>query len=319
MARVSRNASIPYRPYSRPTPEYLKPPQGACGSSVMPLITTRPDRICDATRRARWRSVPEDRGVETIFRVVGDPDRLVLGVIRDDTQHGAENLFLGDRHPVRHVDEHRGLHEVTRVETVRMTLATREHLRTFLDALADIRLHALVLLLRHHRSDGRLGISRIPDGKRAHGVAYAPFYVVEPTVGHEETRSRRAGLSAVQKGHEERRWNRLIERGIIEQNRGRFAAQFERDALHGRGTIAHDLLADAHRAGEGDLVDVRITHELRAHHVSTADHDVAHALGELGRVDTFDHHLRLQRAQLTRLEDDGTTGGHGGCQLEANK
>src|SRR6202030_361670 len=25
MARVSRNASIPYRPYSRPTPEYLNP------------------------------------------------------------------------------------------------------------------------------------------------------------------------------------------------------------------------------------------------------------------------------------------------------
>src|SRR5580704_14755230 len=58
MARGSRNASIPYRPYSRPTPEYLNPPQGACGSSVMPLITTRPARICEATRCARWRSVP---------------------------------------------------------------------------------------------------------------------------------------------------------------------------------------------------------------------------------------------------------------------
>jgi len=42
IARVSTNASIPYLPYSRPTPEYLNPPQGACGSSVMLLITTRP-------------------------------------------------------------------------------------------------------------------------------------------------------------------------------------------------------------------------------------------------------------------------------------
>src|SRR4029077_790773 len=58
MARVSRNASIPYRPYSRPTPEYLNPPQGACGSSVMLLITMRPDRIWEATRRARATSVP---------------------------------------------------------------------------------------------------------------------------------------------------------------------------------------------------------------------------------------------------------------------
>ncbi len=44
IARVSTNASIPYLPYSRPTPEYLNPPQGACGSSVIPLITTRPAR-----------------------------------------------------------------------------------------------------------------------------------------------------------------------------------------------------------------------------------------------------------------------------------
>jgi hypothetical protein len=55
----SRNASIPYGPYSRPTPENLKPPQGACGSSVMLLISTRPARICDATRRARSRSVAD--------------------------------------------------------------------------------------------------------------------------------------------------------------------------------------------------------------------------------------------------------------------
>jgi hypothetical protein len=53
IARVSRNASMPYWPYSRPTPEYLNPPQGACGSSVMPLITTRPARNREATRRAR--------------------------------------------------------------------------------------------------------------------------------------------------------------------------------------------------------------------------------------------------------------------------
>src|ERR1700738_987568 len=69
----------------------------------------------------------EDGGVETILRVVGDPDRLLLGVIRDDTQHGAKNLFTGDRHVVLHVHEHRGLHEVTGFETVRMALATREH------------------------------------------------------------------------------------------------------------------------------------------------------------------------------------------------
>ena len=117
MARGSRNASIPYRPYSRPTPEYLNPPQGACGSSVMPLITTRPARNCEATRRARWRSVPRTAAWRPYLRVVGDADRLLLGVVSDDTEHGAENLFPGDRHVVLHVDKHRGLHEVTRFKT----------------------------------------------------------------------------------------------------------------------------------------------------------------------------------------------------------
>ena len=58
IALGSRNASIPYVPNSRPTPESLNPPNGACWSSSRPLIATRPAKIWDATRRARCRSVP---------------------------------------------------------------------------------------------------------------------------------------------------------------------------------------------------------------------------------------------------------------------
>src|SRR5579863_5570528 len=90
---------------------------------------------------------PEDGGVEAIFRVVGDPDRLVLGVVSDDGQYRAEDLLLGDRHVVLHVDKNRGFHEVTRLEAFRMTLAADEDLSAFLDALADIRLYAFVLFL----------------------------------------------------------------------------------------------------------------------------------------------------------------------------
>src|ERR1700681_3774787 len=128
----------------------------------------------------RAREVSAENGrVQTVLGIVGDPDRLLLGVIRDDTQHGTENLFLSDRHVVLHVDEHRRLHEASRLETVRVTLATGEHLRTFLDALADTRLHALVLLLGHHRSYSRLGISRIADDEIVHGFPYRPLHIAE--------------------------------------------------------------------------------------------------------------------------------------------
>src|SRR6266849_4614824 len=118
MARVSRNASIPYRPYSRPTPEYLNPPQGACGSSVMPLITTRPARICEATRRARWRSVPRTAAwrpyLESLaIRIASSSESYAM------THSTGPKIFLGDRHVVLHVHKHRGLHEEAGVETVR--------------------------------------------------------------------------------------------------------------------------------------------------------------------------------------------------------
>src|SRR3984893_18585344 len=103
-----------------------------------------------------------------------------------------------------------------------MTLPTRENLRAFFAAFADVRLYAFVLFLRHHRSHGGLGLSWIADCKRAHRGAYSPLYFVEPTVRHQEARPRSAGLSAVHKGQDESRRNRLVESCTIHQERGRF-------------------------------------------------------------------------------------------------
>src|SRR4029077_20612508 len=77
----------------------------------------------------------DNGGMKTIFRVVSDSDRIVLRVVCDDTEHGAENLFLRDCHVVLHVDEHRGFHEVARFETFWMTLATNQHPGPFLNTL----------------------------------------------------------------------------------------------------------------------------------------------------------------------------------------
>ena len=82
-------------------------------------------------------------------------------------------------------------------------------------------------------------------------------------------------MTAVQEGHDERRRDRLVERGIIEQDGGRLAAQLERDALHGRRAVAHDSLAHGHRAGERDLRDVGVAHELGADDCAEARDHVA--------------------------------------------
>src|SRR5579862_7909315 len=66
---------------------------------------------------------PQDGGVETVLGVVGNADGFFLRVVGDDTQNGAENLFLGNRHVILHIDEHRGLHEITCFETLRVSFS----------------------------------------------------------------------------------------------------------------------------------------------------------------------------------------------------
>src|SRR5262249_16633117 len=56
---------------------------------------------------------------QPIHRVVGDRDRIVLGVIRDDAQHRPEDLLLRDRHLVVDVSEHCGLYEEAAVQAFR--------------------------------------------------------------------------------------------------------------------------------------------------------------------------------------------------------
>ncbi len=52
---------------------------------------------------------PEHGGVQTIFGIIGDADRLFLCVISYDTKDGAKNLFLCDCHIVSYVSGNVGL------------------------------------------------------------------------------------------------------------------------------------------------------------------------------------------------------------------
>src|SRR4029077_15231202 len=106
-------------------------------------------------------------GVQAIAGIVGNPDGILVIVIGDDTEDGAENLFPGDRHVVLHIDEHRGLDEVARFETFRTALTADQHFGAFFYAFADVGLHAVRLLLPPHRSHGGFWIGRIPHRKCA--------------------------------------------------------------------------------------------------------------------------------------------------------
>jgi hypothetical protein len=135
----------------------------------------------------------------------------------------------------------------------------------------------------------------------------ARFTASSRLFGNEEPGSCGTGLSTIHKGQHKSRRDRLLESRIAEQDGGRFTPQFQRDALHRGGAVAHDRLANGNRASERYLGNVGIAHEFGPYDITAAYHDIADSLGELSRVQTLKHHLRLQRAQLTGLDHDRTT------------
>jgi hypothetical protein len=76
----------------------------------------------------------------------------------------------------------------------------------------------------------------------------------------------------------------LVERGVVKQDRRRFAAQLQRDALHGCGAVAHNALTHRNRARERDLVHVRITHQLCPDDIPSPCDDVEKSLRKFSLV-----------------------------------
>jgi len=96
-----------------------------------------------------------------------------------------------------------------------VTLAAHKHFRALFDTRVDIRLHALVLFVRRHRSNGGFWIGRVAHGERASRFADDSFYGVESALRHEKSGSCGAGLTAVQECDAEGRRDCLVEVGVV--------------------------------------------------------------------------------------------------------
>ena len=90
---------------SRPIPEHLKPPNGRPTSPASALIPTLPVRSARATRVARSSSALKTAPGQAVGGVVGQAYRVGLVLVRDQAQHGAEDLLLRDAHRVVDVGE----------------------------------------------------------------------------------------------------------------------------------------------------------------------------------------------------------------------
>src|SRR6185437_15022669 len=76
-----------------------------------------------------------DVGGEAVGRVIGNLYRLILGLVGQDAQYGAEDLLACNGHVVAHIGENRRLDEIALGQSVRPAGAAGDEMRPFGDAL----------------------------------------------------------------------------------------------------------------------------------------------------------------------------------------
>jgi uncharacterized protein YidB (DUF937 family) len=88
--------------------------------------------------------------------------------------------------------------------------------------------------------------------------------LVEDGLLHEEARAGAADVALVEVDALDDAFDGLVDAGVLEDDVGGLAAEFEREALAGARDGLGDALADLGGAGEGDLVDAGVVDEGRA-------------------------------------------------------
>ncbi len=250
-------------------------------------------------------------GRQPVRRVVRLLDRLGRRAERQHRQHRAEDLLAGDAVRLRDAGEHRRREpEAALGQVARRRPAGRALGLAGVGELAD----AGQLRGGVDRADVGVLVERVADAQRGQPPLQRRDQFVGDRLLHEQPRAGAAHLALVEEDAVDDALDGLVERGVVEDDVGRLAAEFEREPLRRAGQRPLDDLADVGRAGERDLVDVVVLDE-RLPDRRAAGQDVDHARRQVGLGDDLGQHQRGQRRGLGRLEDDGVAAGQRGRDL----
>src|SRR5436190_7153637 len=171
------------------------------------------------------------RAGQPVLTVVGDAHCVIGVVVGDDCEHGPEDLLARDAHGVVDAGEHRGLHVPALLEAGRTAVAAHRDLGTLFLAHRDVLLDPLLLTLGDQWPHlGRL-VLRVTDGERADHARHRVNDLVVAIAAGEDARLRDAGLTVVHERRELQPFDGGGEIRVIENDRGRFAAELEADPL----------------------------------------------------------------------------------------
>lgn len=156
--------SNPATPFCRPTPLSLYPPNGVRAVRSAAVDADEAGLDSAGHRQGVLQRTRHDVAGQSVFAVVGDANGVFLVVERDDREHRAEDLLLGDGHGVVDVGEKRWSDEESFVETGFGIRSAHQRRGTLFDALADVAHHPVSLLLRNHWAAEGSGILRVTTG-----------------------------------------------------------------------------------------------------------------------------------------------------------
>ena len=179
-----------------------------------------------------------------------------------------------------------------------MDAAAAHHFAAFFHGIGKMFLHFGQRLAIYQRANAHAFVKAVADGERVAGAAQFVDKGVIDAALHVEAVGADAGLSGVPEFADHRAFDGFIKIGIVKDDKGRVAAQFQRDFFNRARALRHELAADFGRAGEAEFFHPFIAGEHFADCRGAAGDDVkdagryARLFGEYGQRQRGEGRLR---------------------------
>src|SRR4051794_9917128 len=281
---------------------------GALAGAVAEGVVVDPDhsRFDPAGDPLALLAVPgPNRGAEAELGVVGEFDRLLLAVDRDDRQDRTEDLLAHDPHLVADAGEDGRCDEPAR-HPGDLGRAAAELGGAGGDRVVDQFGDDPVLAGGGHRPDFGLPLERVADPHPRRLAGDALDEAVGDLAHDVDALDTRAGLAGVGEAAPDRAGHGVVEVGVGADDHRVLAAELEHRALQLAGADLADRAPDLDRAGAEDLAGARPGQRVADRAAAVNDPD--QALGQAAVLEDVADPLAQQRRQAGRLEHDAVAG-----------